>query len=205
MTAVWSPETFAEMFKRVWKEDVKDTYNRGMLNSERALQACIVGALVDKAPDLVVLVEPTLYPEEKAGREMIPDLWIGERDSGRALAVIELKYVPFAYPEWKGDLEKLVTILREPYHAWTIDPATGKDDGVRIAVCDEIGHETLGVLAAVGKEDAEAVDTAVLSQALSDNKSLLPRFLHAWGRIPRNTGKWEFGVERLGVEPLATG
>jgi hypothetical protein len=205
MTTIWLPEKFAQVFRDIWIEDVKSRYDRGVLNSERALQACIVGGLVKKAPDLVVLVEPTLYPEAKAGREMIPDLWIGERDSGRALAVIELKYVPFAYPEWKSDLEKLVKILREPYHAWTIDPATGKDDGVRIAVCDEIGHETLGLLAAVGKEDAEAVDAAVLSQALSDNKNLLPRFLHAWGRIPRDTGKWEFGVERLGVEPLATG
>ena len=69
---------------------MKERYEKGVLNSERALQACIVGALAKRAHDLVVLVEPTLYTEagSKARRGMIPDLWIGDRDSRMALAVV---------------------------------------------------------------------------------------------------------------------
>jgi hypothetical protein len=206
MTAISSPAEFETLFRKIWTVDVKERYEKGVLNSERALQACIVGALVKGAPDLVVLVEPTLYSAAGSGRKMIPDLWIGDRDTGRALAVIELKYIFKKYPEWMRDIEKLAKVFDGEYHARTIVPATGREvGGVKIAVCNEIDHETLAVFAVVGKDDAEAMDTRVLNQALPDNKNLAPRFLHAWGRISRNAEKWEFGVTGFGVEPPARG
>lgn len=206
MTTISSPAEFETLFRKIWTVDVKERYEKGVLNSERALQACIVGALVKGAPDLVVLVEPTLYTEagSKAGREMIPDLWIGDRDSRSALAVVELKFVPFHYPKWEYDIKKLVKILGEPYYASTIVPATGTDDhDVRIRVRNEPGHETLGVFAAIGKEDAEAVDMATLRKKFPGGKNLLPRFSHAWGKIPLKPDSDVPNVEGFGIERLA--
>ena len=122
-----------------------------------------------------------------------------------ATAVVELKFVPFDCPKWKDDINKLVTILGERYYASTIVPATGTDDDdVRIRICNEPGHETLGVLAAIGKEDAEAVDEGTLSKKFPGDKNLLPRFLHAWGKIPRKAESGVPNVVVFGTKFLAT-
>jgi hypothetical protein len=207
MKEILTPADFETLFRVAWTGVVQQRYQQGVLNSERALQACIVGALMNAAPSLIALIEPTLYPESKVAREMIPDIWVGQLGSAEALAVLELKFVPFAYPRWEGDIDKLAKILTGPtsYSARTIDPKTGKDSDVskdgrgQIAICER----TLGIFAAVGRDDSAAVETASLCKGFSGKESLLPRFLHAWGMVPsqRNGEKAcdiDFGVGRLG-------
>jgi hypothetical protein len=121
--------------------------------------------------------------------------------------VFELKFVPFARPRWEDDIDKLARILSGPtsYSARTIDPNNGKDSDVskaghgQISICEG----TLGIFAAVGKDDSAAVETASLRRGLVGNESLMPRFLHAWGKVPsqRNGGTgcdMDFDVASLG-------
>ena len=77
MKEILTPADFETLFRVAWTGVVQQRYQQGVLNSERALQACIVGALMNAAPSLIALIEPTLYPESKVAREMIPDIWVG--------------------------------------------------------------------------------------------------------------------------------
>jgi hypothetical protein len=162
---------------------------------------------MNAAPSLVALIEPTLYPESKVAREMVPDIWVGQLGSAEALAVFELKFVPFAYPRWEDDIDKLAKILMGPtsYSARTIDPKTGqdsdvsKDDSGQIAICEA----TLGIFVAVGKDDSAAVDTECLRKGFGGNESRTPRLLHAWGKVPSQPNgevvcDIDFGVDPFG-------
>src|SRR5580704_1595315 len=86
-----SPTWFAAIFGTIWKNAVRRRYEMGVINSERALQACIVEALSPLAPEIVALVEPRVVI---GAGNLKPDLWIGNINSKRALAIVEIKYVP---------------------------------------------------------------------------------------------------------------
>jgi hypothetical protein len=196
MMAILSPADFETLFRIAWTGVVRQRYEEGVLNSERALQACIVGALMNAAPNLVVLVEPTLYPDPKAASEMIPDLWIGQYGSEKALAVVEIKFVPFHLPKWEHDVRKLKDLLRGELRARKIDPSTGqdRDDGKgQIATC----NETLGVFAVVGQAGSAAVDTPSIRDGLRGREGLGSRLLHAWGKVTAGEGCIEFGLDRV--------
>ena len=75
-----SPQWFATMFRALWKGLVWRQHEFGTLNSERALQGHLVGALSVFAPELVTLVEPTIVP----GVGIKPDLWIGLPEQAKA-------------------------------------------------------------------------------------------------------------------------
>lgn len=198
MKAILSPADFETLFRIAWTGVVKQRYEQGVLNSERAVQVCLVGALMNAAPNLVVLIEPTLYPETKEAREMVPDLWIGQRGSGKALAVIELKFVPFHLPKWERDLQKLMHLLMGSLYACKIDPKTGqdRDDGEgQIAAC----NDTLGVFAVVGQADSAAVDTPSIRDGLNGSDDPLARVLHAWGKISCGEPSIDFDVARLSI------
>jgi hypothetical protein len=175
-----SPEWFATLFRHLWKNVIARQHEAGVLNSERALQAHLVGALSVLAPEVMILVEPQL---SKTG--IVPDLWVCTRQSSSALAVIELKYVPHAYPNWEKDLANLTTVVGvADRFAYTTDPATGSNGGE--ISCNQ---ETLGIFAVVGRHDADAVDSEHLRRELdagdysAEQRRAFPRLLHAWGKV----------------------
>jgi hypothetical protein len=57
-----SPQWFATMFRALWKGLIWRQHEFGTLNSERALQGQLVGALSVFAPELVTLIEPAIVP-----------------------------------------------------------------------------------------------------------------------------------------------
>jgi hypothetical protein len=189
LTSTW----VATMFGGVWRNVVWRQHEMGVLNSERALQACIVGAFASLAPEIVVLVEPQL-----STRGIIPDLWIGMPSSGQALVVVELKYVPDHLPVWEKDLQSLTTLLASERTAHDTDPATGRPKQPMACTA-----QTLGIFAAVGRHDAAAVDRADVAQRLgapgntySDaQRATFPRLLHARGSIGGSGGLAMFDMD----------
>jgi hypothetical protein len=174
----------------VWMNAVKRQYEMGVLNSERALQACLVGAFAPLAPDIVTLVEPQL------SSRIVPDVWIGY-PGGRTIAVIEIKYVPHDYPKWEKDLPNLTTVLSATdLPAYDTHPVDGRN-GLPM----RCNSETLGIFAVIGKHDADAVNSETLGRRLAEAGSLFseaqratfPRILHAWGAVRETTR--EFGMD----------
>lgn len=188
-----TPTWVATMFAGMWRNLVRRQHEMGVLNSERALQACVVGAFAALAPEVVVLVEPQLSTPG-----IIPDLWIGTPRLGRALVVVELKYVPHHLPVWEKDLQSLTTLLASDRVAHDTDPATGRHK--QPMACTS---ETLGIFAAVGRYDAAAVGRADLTarlgapgNAYSDaQRATFPRLLHAWGSVGGTRGPATFDMD----------
>jgi len=182
---------FATFFRHVWKNVIARQYEAGALNGERALQAHLVAAISVLSPELDTLVEPRL---SESG--IFPDLLVYRRQSLVAVAVIELKYVPYHSPEWEKDVRRLLaTIGTAGSYACTVDPKTGKDDGK--VFCDP---STLGIFAAVGARGSKALDSKFLYEKLiadrcsEEQSHSLPRLLHAWGTVDREQSSRTFGA-----------
>lgn len=183
-----APETFVPLFRLIWNNQVNRAYATGTINSERALQASIVSALAPLCPDVVTLVEPTLYDGENAR----PDLWIGTK--GQALAIVELKFVPHAKARWEDDFDKLTNLLaRGVACAYTVDPATGRDS-------QRIGcsGSPVGIYAVIARSDSQATSTETLRRRVFDRssgwegaaerRSVMQRILHCYGIVPGDGG-----------------
>jgi hypothetical protein len=181
LSATW----FAALFRTIWENTVRGRYEMGVINSERALQACIVEALSPLAPEIVALVEPTVGG-------IRPDLWIGSPKLGKALAIVEIKYKPYAYPELGKDFLSFLTILSAAsgLSASDVNPMTGKDrNGI---ICD---HDTIGIYAVIGKHGADAVRSKILKNRTDVQELAKHRVLHAWGSVPHDSGtKLDFGT-----------
>lgn len=189
-----SPHWFAMMFRALWKGVIWRHHEFGVLNSERALQGHLVGALSVFAPELVALVEPTIVPESR----IKPDLWIGLREQAKAIAVVELKYVPHYYPEWEKDFASLTTVITSECAAYDTHPVTGRNNGK--LTCTE---KTIAIFAVVGRHDADAVDSKRLaariekSDLTASQRSALPHLLHACGTVDVNASKRDFDADWL--------
>lgn len=83
-------------------------YQNGIICSERHLQALLFHELCSRiGAEFEIYVEPRL--EIKSGDKSLngkkPDLLICNKER-KVTHMIELKYVPFAYPEYQGDIKK---------------------------------------------------------------------------------------------------
>jgi hypothetical protein len=79
-------------------------YNTGRIVSERHLQAFIYHQLHEQMQEagLTLVIEPSIKTMEKSNIDgLIPDVII--RSEKEVLAVIELKFVPYGYPQYKKD------------------------------------------------------------------------------------------------------
>jgi hypothetical protein len=167
-----SPTWFAAIFGTIWKNAVRRRYEMGVINSERALQACIVEALSPLAPEIVALVEPRVVI---GSGNLKPDLWIGNINSKRALAIVEIKYVPHDYPKL-GIACDLDTI--------GIYAVIGKHDAD--AICSEIlkerkdvqalaKHRVLHAWGSVPHDSATKLDFGTCWIAGGESQALPPR------------------------------
>ena len=111
-----------------WEDGVSADYGRGVIGSERALQASLYYHLRPKLDDCDVYIEPKLqYHGHTPSR--IPDLVIAARQE--IVAIFELKFFPWWCPKKKdivGDIERLVKLKnlteKTPLNL-SIDPKTG--------------------------------------------------------------------------------
>jgi len=103
-------EIIENTFDDIWKE-IEIVYKSGLICSERHLQSEIFSLLKNNrsfSSAHTVFVEPRVDNatcENLHGK--IPDLIIVNHHSRKIVAIVELKYVPFSYPEYKKDLETL--------------------------------------------------------------------------------------------------
>jgi hypothetical protein len=77
------------------------------------------------------------------------------------LAVIELKFIPHAYPVFEEDLRKLQRYAKfKGKFPLTLDPSTGRFSNHLY----RFGPHCLFVFAAIGQHDSEAVDSTSLAK-----------------------------------------
>lgn len=104
---------FLKQIEESWHGAVSD-YNEHKVLSERTLQASLWSHLQSKADQQYIFVEPRLkLPNTEQGkpRHIIPDLVICRSKS--VIAVIELKFMPRAAPNFLADIKKLRSIYVE--------------------------------------------------------------------------------------------
>ena len=146
----------------VWEEAEAD-YRMGIVNSERCLQACLYRAARDQLRDVKPFVEPGLLYEQRRGYELVPDLVLCKGNA--VLSVIEIKFVPHWYPNYKRDVSKFNRLWerRNKGHQIPIEPETGRwiDTELRIK------GDTCFVFAVIAQHDAAAVDFGTVAKELS--------------------------------------
>lgn len=112
------------VLERIWKESIRADYVNGLIVSESSLMAAFYHhsrlALEAESDGNSVYTEPTLWWNEDPGesgrapgRRCKPDLLIGKAsagEKGRAVAVVEFKYMPWYQPDYRGDIGKLARI-----------------------------------------------------------------------------------------------
>lgn len=159
---------------RAWKKAGED-YCRGLINSERSLQAVLFRELCNafSAEDIRIFVEPRM---SLAGNKY-PDLVICK--GSEILAIIELKFVPHGYSHFRDDLQKLIGFAQtqDPRYQIALDPATGKYSADHF----EITPNTCLVFAVVSQSDSVAVSGEDVLKYIP--KGLQGRFLHLHGSI----------------------
>lgn len=86
-----------KQLKEAWRQCVELDYPNGVINGERALQACLYHRLIDQfktdkmADRRRIFIEPTIYAKDRTWRRM-PDMVIC--DTKNVIAVVELKFHP---------------------------------------------------------------------------------------------------------------
>ncbi|MEQ8847402.1 hypothetical protein [Botrimarina sp.] len=91
-----------------WTATIDEDYANRRINSERSLQAAFCARLASpsQAASQFLVVEPRVRLVD--GRRVYPDVLICS--ARRVVAVIELKYLPRAAPNYARDVDKLQTI-----------------------------------------------------------------------------------------------
>lgn len=173
-----------------WKGGVAEDYRNGLVVSESSLMSVWHHHLRMhfNGSDCRIFTEPSLYlKQDERYRRYEPDIMLGGEtpDGRRALAVIEIKWVPFHRPDYLQDLGKLASLAQptgESYCA-AVCPQNGKEysyesESKRHFVVDV---KTLFVFAAVGWDDSEALDWATISERFRSDGGDLRRFAHFRG------------------------
>ena len=129
-------------------------YNAGLINSERCMQASLYrGLRTVLPPNFRVFVEPDWKTTE-------PDMVIEKDD--RIVAVLELKFVPHAYAQYEGDLEKLTLkyVSSNEYCPVHIVPEAGNWEHTikKTLPATKIDDNVIRVFAAICRHDGEALD-----------------------------------------------
>ncbi len=93
------------ILKHIWENNIKDSFSKGRLNTERQLQADLYFHLKSSCSDKYeIWVEPVIYNLDK----IKPDLIITDSSKQEVVCVIELKLTTWAESHITSDLSKLV-------------------------------------------------------------------------------------------------
>ncbi len=149
-----------EALQAAWKQ-VRADYDVGRVNSERILQSCLFRRLHDELPGYTIFCEP-LIRTEKLGLT-VPDMLVVA--DVQVVAVVELKFVPHAYPVFEEDIAKLASFgSQKGEFPVFIDPVTGKFKKPDLSCA----ADCLLVFAVIGRHDAKAVDAEFLWSKIVD-------------------------------------
>lgn len=126
------------LLKELWQGAIQSEYNKGLIATERAMQAVFYSELRKALPEHECWVEPTFWvqTETKPHPFIKPDLVITEGD--KILCIIELKHFPSGHDGIKRDLAKLMDLSihpKEEGYLIKIKPETGKYTSARYKIC----------------------------------------------------------------------
>lgn len=98
----------------IWQNDIKEKFEDGKLVYERQFQAEIYHLLENNlnknGKDYDIWVEPVIYLDGTGIHKTKPDLVITKAQD--IIGVIELKFKPWEYPHFKGDIDKLMAFRK---------------------------------------------------------------------------------------------
>jgi len=173
-----------KVLSNIWTEEVKKYYAKGLICSERQLQSIMYKYISDKNENYFVWVEPLLKIKD---RKVIPDIVI--TDNNYVIAIVELKYVPHHYPEYKNDLEKLVFLSEQGNKKISLltNPIDGKSNNEDSF---NFGSDILFSYCAIGNFESDAVN--IFEKHYIGG---IEKFLHLYGKINSsvNLDEFEFG------------
>lgn len=170
--------TNLERLKEVW-DAVKAEFKDGVINSERCMQAVMYHHLkvALAGSGSLVYVEPTMRLAGSDNKAYKPDLVVCSH--GKVDMLIELKYNPNGYSEYRGDIEKLgrfadLTVrqsfdLIRPYMATSHLGEYVVSEGTQL------------VFAVIAKFDSVAVDICDVAAAMPE--MLRKQFVHLCCKI----------------------
>ena len=125
-------------------------FEAGQIASEATLQANLFCALQACITDVVVHCEQIIKLSN--GQTKKPDMLVVRGND--VIAVLELKFVPHHWPEYKDDVEKLASYSEHRNNfELSLDPTTGKFSDQVFRFCESC----LFVYAVIGQHDAVAV------------------------------------------------
>lgn len=153
-----------DLLTKIWMEDIPKRFSKGLLTYERQLQAEFYYNLKQFLPnDYEVWIEPVIYLVEYELNKVKPDIFVTKGDE--IVAIIELKFKPWEYPEFHSDIAKLLRfdqISKEKLsfsfgfipisHIWNIQKG-GNTLSYRLT------ENHLNVFAVFGKPDSGAFDS----------------------------------------------
>ena len=175
----------SKQIEKIWCQQIKESYIKGILCSERQLQAELYHFLKSNLADHQVWLEPVIELEtEKDKWKIIPDMLITYHQEIQA--VIELKYVPYGEVKFKPDIEKMYTLSNQSNSKsfrLKTDPVNGNYTLVQFAIAKNI----LCIYAAIARGN-HAWGVESRSFWIENNYQLnIPNnFLHLVGKVYSN-------------------
>lgn len=159
-------------YNGVW-ECVQAAYEWQWLASEHGLQAALYHSFLGIYPQLKIVIEPTWEGVWEGRRK--PDMVFVY--DGMITDIFELKYVPFDYPAWKKDIDKLVSYVdgEEKFYDVVTDPITGRYSSPYMVSKDCRLH--FGV---VGRPDAEALCTETIRSRIEKMDRIPENAFYHW-------------------------
>jgi len=178
-----------EILASTWTTGVALDYRKGLVVSESSLMSVWYHHLriAFKESSYQVFTEPALYHRQDADERYTryrPDIVVGREgaDGRHVAAVVEIKWVPFCYPDYLGDLNKLANLDRaaDGGYSATVCPKRGKEypfpqEQKQHFVIDK---NTRFIFAVVGKEESEALDTDKVRECVGRGGADRKRFSH---------------------------
>jgi len=121
-------------------------------------------------------------------KKIKPDLLVSLKNE--IIAIIELKYIPYSYPNFQPDIEKLLLFKQyagKPEILLKTNPITGDWDKTKYIISDDL----LLVFAVIAHKDADANNLSKHYIINPKQKEDLKNFLHLFGKIDQ-FGRHEF-------------
>lgn len=174
-----------QLLIKIWKEEIPVRFAKGLITYERQLQSELYNKLKQLlADDYEVWVEPVIYLAEYDLNKVKPDVFITKGDE--IVAIIELKFKPWEYPEFHPDIDKLLRFdkisngnVSLPFgfiptsHNWKVQKG-GKSLSYRLT------NDHLNVFIVFGKPDSDAFTS-------SNFKKKPNNFLLLYGHIKESS------------------
>lgn len=177
-----------EHYQIIW-EHIRETYYTGYMRVEHGLQAALYAEFRIILLGVNVVVEPGWNVD---GQLRHPDLVIVE--GGTITDIFELKFLPWGYPEFEEDINKLLGYLAHEEYPVRLsaheNPDTYQEQNLPL-------HKDVRLhFAAVGLHDAIAVQPHRLVEEMPVLQNNPGRVILWYGQIGGGDREWsiEFGV-----------